>query len=94
MSHNALAACRSVAILKINLSSLKYKHQMKKETLINHSTATDGKPLVVGSALSPKYCRDCKNYPEPKNLTYENHLKCKHCVFIGNQQSNFEPKSV
>ena len=23
---------------------------MKKETLINHSTATDGKPLVVGSA--------------------------------------------
>lgn len=67
---------------------------MKNETSINHSTATDGKPLVVGSALSPQYCRDCKNYPELKNLSYENHLKCKHCVFIGNQQSNFEPKSV
>ena len=57
-------------------------------------TATDGKPLVVGSALPPQYCIDCKNHPEPKNFTYENHLKCKHCVFIGNQQSNFEPKSV
>lgn len=51
-------------------------------------------PAVVGSALSPQYCRDCKYYPDPKTLTYENHLKCKHCVFIGNQQSNFEPKSV
>lgn len=49
---------------------------------------------VVGSALSPQYCRDCKYHPEPKTLTYENHLRCKNCVFIGNQQSNFEPKSV
>lgn len=61
---------------------------------IKHSTATDGKPSVVGSALSPQYCRDCKHYPEPSTLTYENHLICKNCVFMGNQQSNFEPKSV
>lgn len=67
---------------------------METKVSTQHQSQHDAKLPVVGSALSPQYCRDCKNYPEPKTLTYENHLKCKHCVFIGNQQSNFEPKSV
>lgn len=46
---------------------------------------------VSGSTLPPQYCKDCKNFTCDN---YEKHLKCKDCVFIGNQQSNFEPKSV
>ncbi len=39
--------------------------------------------------LLPQFCSDCKNFLCDN---YEKHLKCKDCVFIGNQQSNFEPK--
>jgi hypothetical protein len=60
---------------------------------VNNTTEPqyDAKLPVVGSALSPQYCRDCKNHPCDN---YEKHLNCKSCVFRGNQQSNFEPKSV
>ena len=47
-------------------------------------------PYVVGSAL-PQYCKDCNNHPCDN---YNKHIKCKQCYFIGNQQSNFERKSV
>ena len=49
-------------------------------------------PLVVSvSTLPPQYCKDCKSFPCDN---YDKHLECKNCVFIGNQQSNFEPRSV
>lgn len=46
---------------------------------------------VSNGALPPQLCKDCKNLPCDN---YEKHLKCKKCVFRGNQQSNFEQKSV
>ena len=47
--------------------------------------------VVSNGALPPQLCKDCKNLPCDN---YEKHLKCKKCVFKGNQQSNFEQKFV
>lgn len=46
---------------------------------------------VSGSNFPSQYCKDCKNFPCDN---HEKHLKCKNCVFRGNQQSNFQSKSV
>jgi hypothetical protein len=70
-----------------------------KRTIIKSTNAYGDNPQnqqlniagVSNSALPPQLCKDCKNLPCDN---YEKHLKCKKCVFRGNQQSNFEQKSV
>lgn len=65
---------------------------MKNETKnIEKQQGNGVLPCVVGSASLPKYCKDCNNHPCDN---YDKHTKCKQCYFIGNQQSNFERKSV
>jgi hypothetical protein len=90
MATNVIAALRSCCILEPNAS---LNNNFDMETNVNNTTEPqhDAKLPVVGSALSPQYCRDCKNNTCDN---YEKHLKCKSCVFIGNQQSNFVRKSV
>ena len=65
---------------------------MQTDKLSNKKEPSNGiLGAVVGSALLPQYCKDCNNHPCDN---HDKHIKCKKCYFIGNQQSNFERKSV
>jgi len=64
---------------------------MRNENMIKPQNPQCVQTSVSGSTLLPQYCKYCKNFPCDN---YEKHLKCKDCVFRGNQQSNFQQKSV
>jgi len=45
--------------------------------------------MEVPNIETLQLCKDCINF---KTDSYEKHLQCKSCNFIGNKQSNFNPK--